>query len=586
MTMPLPSVMRFLFRVCLLLLATAGCDDSPTRPSATPPQIIAVSPASGGTPTLTSLSPSTIVAGTSTTATLTGSNFIGGSTTVTVSGGGVIVSDVSVTGPTSLTARLATDAGVDIGARSVTVTTPGGTTTAQTITINPTQPAITSATATSATPGSTVSVTFRGTGFVPGATTVSVSGGGVTVIDVSVAGVDHLESGPMVAGTGTSVTATLVIDRNATLGPRAVTVSTAGGNSAPFIFMITAPSPVIGSFTANPVIIQRGASSRLAWRGILNATSCNINIGIGAVPCADDGVTITPSTTTEYMLTAIGAGGREWTYVTVNVEEPVTVAPHGTQTFIFTGAAQDFTVPAGVTSITIEAAGAQGGAAIPSNGVLVGGAGGNGGTVTATIAVTPGDVLRIFVGGQGAEGDLPITFGAGGFNGGGASCISSASALECGGGGGGASDVRRTPYALGDRLVVAGGGGGGGATGSATNGGPGGAGGGLTAANGGSVLGATGGGGGTQAAGGAGGVGHENGSAGGSGIGGAGGVGAFTRGGGGGGGYFGGGGGANSNLSPVSAGGGGGSSFTTVGATAITHTSGNRGGHGQVRITW
>ncbi len=81
------------------------------------------------------------------------------------------------------------------------------------------------------------------------------------------------------------------------------------------------------------------------------------------------------------------------------------------QTFVFTGASQTFTVPAGVTQITVEALGAQGGASES------GATGGLGGRAIATIAVTPDEVLQIDVGGQGGG---PTNPAAGGFNGGGA----------------------------------------------------------------------------------------------------------------------------------------------------------------------
>lgn len=137
-----------------------------------------------------------------------------------------------------------------------------------------------------------------------------------------------------------------------------------------------------------------------------------------------------------------------------------------TETFSFTGAQQNFTVPAGVTSITVEAWGAEGGDGNDEGGAGVPGAGANGGKVTATITVTPGETLAIFVGGQGAAATTvgqDSTGGTGGFNGGaagGGDGDPPTSASGAGGGGGGASDVRRGGTALTDRVVVAGGGGG------------------------------------------------------------------------------------------------------------------------------
>src|ERR1700722_12583757 len=117
-----------------------------------------------------------------------------------------------------------------------------------------------------------------------------------------------------------------------------------------------------------------------------------------------------------------------------------------TTTFTYSGAATTWTVPAGVANIAVTVIGAKGGTANT--------AGGNGDDVTGVLAVTPGKVLQLYVGGQGN------TSGTGGFNGGGASGTS-------GGTGGGASDIRASvsdPYTGTDashRYVVAGGGGGG-----------------------------------------------------------------------------------------------------------------------------
>jgi hypothetical protein len=67
-----------------------------------------------------------------------------------------------------------------------------------------------------------------------------------------------------------------------------------------------------------------------------------------------------------------------------------------TQTLNYTGSVQSFTVPAGVTSITIDARGAQGGGGI-------GGSGGLGARMVGTYSVTPGQVLSVVVGQQGLQ---------------------------------------------------------------------------------------------------------------------------------------------------------------------------------------
>ena len=112
----------------------------------------------------------------------------------------------------------------------------------------------------------------------------------------------------------------------------------------------------------------------------------------------------------------------------------VAVAESGDTTFSYTGAQQTFTVPSGVSTITIQAYGAQG-----TDGRSPGGLGGD---VVGDLTISAGNTLYVYVGGRA------------GFNGG-------ASGHTGGGSGGGASDVRSGGTAYTDRVIVAGGGGGG-----------------------------------------------------------------------------------------------------------------------------
>lgn len=142
--------------------------------------------------------------------------------------------------------------------------------------------------------------------------------------------------------------------------------------------------------------------------------------------------------------------------------------------FEYTGAAQTFTVPTGVTRISVVVCGAQG------RDVAEGRSGGRGGCATALLTVIPGETLHVNVGGQGGFPGMG-TGGSGGWNGGapGGGSTGVFGLASGGGGGGGASDVSRA----GTRLVVGGGGGGGGVDGYEANlGGVGGSGGGDRAA--------------------------------------------------------------------------------------------------------
>ena len=220
-----------------------------------------------------------------------------------------------------------------------------------------------------------------------------------------------------------------------------------------------------------------------------------------------------------------------------------------TTTFNATGAAQTWTVPAGIISVSFSITGGSGGDTH----------GGKGATVTGTLAVTAGETLQINVGARGGTypGGSTSNWTSAAFGGGGRGNY-------YGSGGGGASDIRKGSYALADRVAVAGGGGGGAQVGSYF----GGAGGTTSGARGepatATGLFGAGGAGGTQAAGGAGGVGASQcgNTAGSNGTLGVGGDGANASSGaaGGGGGYYGGGGGG-SGCNPIA--GGGGSSWVS-----------------------
>ncbi len=142
-----------------------------------------------------------------------------------------------------------------------------------------------------------------------------------------------------------------------------------------------------------------------------------------------------------------------------------------TASFGYTGAVQNYTVPAGMGSVTLQiAGGGGGGGGADENGA--GASGGNGATVTGTYLVAPGTVLHIYVGGGGTQGytsnfghSCSNSAGAGGGSGGsggfagGTGGQAGCSGYSGGGGGGGAATVVTT--ASGTVLMVAGGGGGG-----------------------------------------------------------------------------------------------------------------------------
>jgi hypothetical protein len=127
-----------------------------------------------------------------------------------------------------------------------------------------------------------------------------------------------------------------------------------------------------------------------------------------------------------------------------------------------------FMVPAGVTSLQVTLVGGNGGA---GKGFSSGGSGGIPATVTAQLAVTPGEIMYAEVAG---DGEAAVgAHNAGGYGGGGEGGARSGLGGTGGGGGGGASDLRTCSVSappaacstLASRLIVAGGGGGGGGQG-------------------------------------------------------------------------------------------------------------------------
>lgn len=306
--------------------------------------------------------------------------------------------------------------------------------------------------------------------------------------------------------------------------------------------------------TAQPVVFSPATTgASYAWQ-FQSGTPASSNAQNPSVTWSNTG-------TFQVILTITDANGCSTTDTTsITVSQ---CAPSGSQTFNYTGSAQSWTVPACVTSIQVDAYGAQGGSGNS------GGAGGLGGRVQATLTVTPGEVLQINIGGAGASP-------AAGWNGGGAG-------VGTGAGGGGATDIRRNGTALSDRILVAGGGGGGAQ-------GAGGAGGGLTGGQGstnGNGVWAQGG---TQSSGGAGGM-YNNGSCSPgqafapSGVFGIGGNGLSNSacccyGTGGGGGWYGGGG------MQINGAGGGSSYVTSSGSSNVSHSQGVRFGNGTLSISW
>ena len=219
-------------------------------------------------PTLASVAPNQGLQGATVAVTLTGTNFVVAATTVAVSGAGVNVNNIVVGSATSLTANIVIDPAAAAGARTVTVTTAGGTSGGQAFTISlpaPGAPTLTSVSPNQGTRGTTVAVTLTGTNFVVGATTVGVSGDGVTVTNVTV-------------GSSTSLTANFVLDPAAVDGARLVTVATAAGTSGAQTFTINLPAPTLTAVSPNQGI--QGTTVAVTLTGtnfVVSATTVTVS---------------------------------------------------------------------------------------------------------------------------------------------------------------------------------------------------------------------------------------------------------------------------------------------------------------------
>lgn len=233
-----------------------------------------------------------------------------------------------------------------------------------------------------------------------------------------------------------------------------------------------------------------------------------------------------------------------------------------TKTFNSGTSLQAWTVPTGVTSLTVDCAGAKG--------TSTDAAGGKGGRVQCKLAVTSGQTLYFTVGTSGTNSSRPdLAY----YN---------------------ASDIRTNnagvtdTTSLNSRLLVAGGGGNAGRKNNGQSG-TGGDGGGTTGGTGQDERNCTAGVGGSQSAGGAAGTGnYRAGSTGTLGLGGAGGR-YSGEGGAGGAGYYGGGGGGNGGDGywyGDGAGGGGGSSWTSSSCSNVTHTRGYNDNTGYITISY
>ena len=172
-----PSLVGTSPAVNYVLLASAAGNAAPSTDFYGNPRKVAGNPVDVGAieyqlvilkPTLSSISPSSGVRGSTVAVTLTGTN-LAGTSAITVSGGGVTVSGITNVNATTVTATFTIASNAGLSAKTVSVTTPGGT--SGTVSFTVTAPTLSSISPVTGVRGTSLSVTLTGAGLT-GATAV------------------------------------------------------------------------------------------------------------------------------------------------------------------------------------------------------------------------------------------------------------------------------------------------------------------------------------------------------------------------------------------------------------------------------
>ena len=201
-------------------------------------------------PTLASIAPATGARLQTLDVTFTGTDFISGVSTVDVPAG-FTLNSTTVDSPTQITANITVTGAATTGAHTVSVTNAapgGGTSATQSFTVTNPAPTLTALAPATGARLQTLDVTFTGTGFIQGATSVSTPEPNITVNSVTVVN-------------GTQLTANISIAGNAALVPTSFTVANGGpggGTSGAQPFTVTNPAPILASI--NPASAVQGAN--------------------------------------------------------------------------------------------------------------------------------------------------------------------------------------------------------------------------------------------------------------------------------------------------------------------------------------
>jgi PKD repeat protein len=211
---------------------------------------------------------------------------------------------------------------------TLTATGPGGTTTkTATVTVsNPPPTATFSASPTTINAGQSSTLTWTTTN----ATTVSIDNG--------------VGSKPVNGSTSVSPSGTTTYTLTAT-GPGGPITKTA-------TVTVNQPPPTI-NFTAQPSTIASGQTSSLIWN-TTNATTVTISNGVGSQPTSGS-ISVSPTVTTTYILTAIGPGGSLTSQATVTISPAPSISFYADSFSIKTGQSTILRWNVtGATSITLD----------------------------------------------------------------------------------------------------------------------------------------------------------------------------------------------------------------------------------------
>jgi len=260
-----------------------------------------------GAPVISGISPFLVSQGTVVQAIITGSN-LGGATAVSLSGTGVSVTIGAGATATSLPVTISVGSTALPGVRSFSVTASGGTSNPFTgLTVA--GPRISSINPAQINVGATISATISGTAL-GGATAVTFEGTGVSAA---------VQPG----GTATSLPVTISAAAGAATGLRGVAVTTPGGTSLSFGFVINAAT--ISGMSPSMATVGLSFPGVITGTNLINPTGITFS-GTGVTAVLSPGAT---SVSVPFVMTVAAGAATTIRDVTLNLEGPVAVSFSG-----------------------------------------------------------------------------------------------------------------------------------------------------------------------------------------------------------------------------------------------------------------